>query len=71
MNCEKAISVKFTALSINSTHMKMTITFLRNITPAAPIMTSLKTLSKHEEREPEGWQSWWNKNNKGNWEGGK
>src|SRR5439155_16156157 len=26
---------------------------------AAPIMTSLKTLSKHEEREPEGWQSWW------------
>ena len=38
---------------------------------AAPIMTSLKTLSKHEEREPEGWQSWWNKNNKGNWEGGK
>lgn len=38
---------------------------------AAPIMTSLKALSKHEEREPEGWQSWWNKNNKGNWDGTK
>ena len=35
---------------------------------AAPIITSLGKLSKHDEREPEKWQSWWNKNKKADWD---
>lgn len=35
---------------------------------AAPIITSLGKLSKHEEREPEKWQTWWNKNKKADWD---
>ncbi|MBK7876456.1 MAG: HEAT repeat domain-containing protein [Planctomycetes bacterium] len=35
---------------------------------AAPIITSLGKLSKHEERDPEKWQNWWNKNKKADWD---
>ncbi|MFO1010196.1 MAG: HEAT repeat domain-containing protein [Planctomycetota bacterium] len=35
---------------------------------AAPIITSLGKLSKHEERDPEKWQTWWNKNKKADWD---
>jgi hypothetical protein len=35
---------------------------------AAPIITSLGKLAKHEEREPEKWQTWWNKNKKADWD---
>ena len=38
---------------------------------AAPIITSLGKLSKHEEREPEKWQTWWNKNKKADWDATK
>lgn len=35
---------------------------------AAPIITSLQALSGHEERDPEEWQRWWNKNKKEDWD---
>jgi hypothetical protein len=35
---------------------------------AAPIITSLGKLSKHDERDPEKWQNWWNKNKKADWD---
>jgi len=34
----------------------------------APIVTTLGALSKHDERDPEEWQRWWNKNKKANWD---
>ncbi len=34
---------------------------------AAPIITSLQALSKHEENDPQKWQTWWNKNKKADW----
>jgi HEAT repeat protein len=34
----------------------------------APIITSLGKLSKHDERVPEEWQKWWNKNKKDDWD---
>src|SRR5690349_24649332 len=37
---ERATNVRFTALSISSTHMKITIAFRRNSTPATPIVKS-------------------------------
>lgn len=35
---------------------------------AAPIITSLQRLSKHQERDPQAWQTWWNKNKKADWD---
>ena len=35
---------------------------------AAPIVASLGSLSGHDEREPEAWQRWWNKNKKADWD---
>lgn len=35
---------------------------------AAPIVTSLGKLAKHDEREPEKWQAWWNKNRAADWD---
>jgi len=35
---------------------------------SAPIITSLGRLSKHDERDPDKWQYWWNKNKKANWD---
>lgn len=35
---------------------------------AAPLITSLKRLSGHDENQPEAWQSWWNNNKKEDWE---
>ena len=37
-------------------------------TVAAPIVTSLKRLAKHEENDPQKWQTWWNKNKKEDWD---
>jgi hypothetical protein len=34
---------------------------------AAPVTTTLQLLSGHDERKPEQWQRWWNKNKKGDW----
>ena len=36
---------------------------------AAPIITSLGKLSKHDERDPDKWLNWWNKNKKADWDG--
>lgn len=35
---------------------------------AAPIITSLQRLSGHDERSPEKWERWWNKNKKKDWD---
>lgn len=35
---------------------------------AASVITSLGALSGHDERVPEEWQRWWNKNKKENWD---
>jgi len=35
---------------------------------AAPIITSLAKLSKHDERDPDKWQTWWNKNKRADWD---
>ncbi len=35
---------------------------------AAPLITSMQVLSGHDERKPNGWQHWWNKNKKKNWD---
>jgi hypothetical protein len=35
---------------------------------SAPIITSLKRLSGHEENDPGAWQRWWNKNKKTDWD---
>ena len=40
-------------------------------TISSPIITSLGRLSKHEERVPEEWQRWWNKNKGSNWDADK
>ena len=37
-------------------------------TIAAPMVTSMQTLSRHDERVPEEWQRWWNKNKKADWD---
>jgi len=34
----------------------------------APIIGSLGKLSKHDERDPDKWQNWWNKNKLKNWD---
>jgi HEAT repeat protein len=34
----------------------------------APMITSLQVLSGHDERNPEAWQRWWNKNKKKDWD---
>lgn len=34
----------------------------------APIITALGKLSKHDERDPDKWQTWWNKNKKNDWD---
>jgi hemoglobin-like flavoprotein len=38
---------------------------------AAPLLTTLHKLSKHEESTPELWERWWNKNRQVNWDSGK
>ena len=35
---------------------------------SAPIITSLQRLSKHQERDPQEWLHWWNKNKKADWD---
>jgi hypothetical protein len=35
---------------------------------AAPIITSLGKLSKHDERDPDKWLNWWNKNKRADWD---
>lgn len=38
---------------------------------AAPMITALQKLSKHDERDPVKWQTWWNKNKRENWDAEK
>jgi len=35
---------------------------------AASIITTLGSLTGHDERQPEAWQRWWNKNKKADWD---
>ena len=42
--------------------------FERWSTISGPIKDTLQALSGHDEREAEGWQRWWNKNKKKDWD---
>ena len=33
-----------------------------------PFLASLKKITGHDENDPEGWQRWWNKNKKADWD---
>ncbi len=35
---------------------------------SAPMITTLQALSGHDERDPNKWQRWWNKNKRSNWD---
>lgn len=37
-------------------------------TISAPIITSLQRLTKHNETDPQKWQTWWNDNKKKDWD---
>lgn len=37
-------------------------------TIAAPIISALQKLAKHDEHDPNEWQRWWNKNKRENWD---
>ena len=47
---DNATNVRFTALSISSTHMKIMIALRRNITPATPIANRI---ARHDQRGSE------------------
>jgi hypothetical protein len=40
-------------------------------TIAAPLMSTLHKLSKHDESTPEAWERWWNKNRQATWDSSK
>ena len=40
-------------------------------TIAAPLMSTLHKLTKHDESTPEAWEHWWNKNRQANWDSTK
>src|SRR6267378_6161035 len=44
--CASATNVRFTALSISSTHMKITMTLRRNSTPATPSVKSTAEIAR-------------------------
>src|SRR5690349_3125233 len=52
--CEKATKVRFTALSISSTHMKTMIALRRVSTPTTPIVNS--TAEKNSDSASIGWR---------------
>jgi hypothetical protein len=45
-----------------------TVAKARYDTIGAPMITALQKLSKHDERDPAKWQTWWNKNKRENWD---
>lgn len=65
---ETLLKVLMSAKNAKDGNINDTIARERYDVIAAPIITSLGKLSKHDERDPDKWQTWWNKNKKGDWD---
>ncbi len=65
---EGMLKVLMSAKGAKDTNVQDNIARDRYDTIASPIITSLGRLSKHDERDPEEWQRWWNKNKGKNWD---
>lgn len=68
---EGMLKVLMSAKGAKDSNVNDTTARDRYDTIASPIITSLTRLSKHDERDPEEWQRWWNKNKAKNWDDGK
>jgi len=65
---EGMLKVLMSAKGATDSNLNDGIARERYDTIASPIITSLTRLSKHEERAPDEWQRWWNKNKGKNWD---
>jgi len=65
---ENLLKVLMSAKNAKDGNINDTIARERYDVIAAPIITSLGKLSKHDERDPDKWQTWWNKNKKADWD---
>jgi hypothetical protein len=65
---ENLLKILMSAKNAKDGNINDTIARERYDIIAAPIITSLGKLSKHDERDPDKWQTWWNKNKKGDWD---
>jgi HEAT repeat protein len=65
---EGMLKVLMSAKGAKDSDLQDTIARDRYDTIAAPIITSLGKLSKHDERDPDEWQRWWNKNKGKDWD---
>jgi len=65
---ENLLKILMSAKNAKDGNINDTIARERYDIVAAPIITSLGKLSKHDERDPDKWQTWWNKNKKENWD---
>ncbi len=65
---EGMLKVLMSAKGAKDTNVNDGIARDRYDTIASPIITSLTRLSKHDERDPDKWQTWWNKNKGKNWD---
>jgi len=65
---ESLLKILMAAKGNKDSNINDTIARERYDVIAAPIITSLGKLSKHEERDPDKWQTWWNKNKRADWD---
>jgi hypothetical protein len=65
---EDLLKILMSAKNAKDGNINDTIARERYDVVAAPIITSLGKLSKHDERDPDKWQTWWNKNKKADWD---
>jgi HEAT repeat protein len=65
---EGMLKVLMSAKGGKDSNLNDTIARDRYDTIASPIITSLTRLSGHDERDPDEWQRWWNKNKAKNWD---
>jgi hypothetical protein len=65
---ESLLKTLMSAKGAKDSNLNDTIARERYDVIAAPIITSLGKLSKHDERDPDKWLNWWNKNKKADWD---
>jgi HEAT repeat protein len=65
---EGMLKVLMSAKGAKDTNVNDTIAREKYDVISGSIITSLGKLSKHEERDPDEWQRWWNKNKGKNWD---
>ncbi len=68
---EGMLKVLMSAKGSKDSNLNDTIAKDRYDTIASPIITALTRLSGHDERDPDEWQRWWNKNKAKNWDDDK